>query len=252
MEFCRYAYIKFMTAYKGVKVGVIFAAAPQRDGTFVFGMTRKYYADYANNSNCKDFILETHCIPWYEPADLAFFKAKTMGAALIMGSSTYKSIRDTGSNLLGRKIIVLSTTMKEQDDIMGEKGTMKRPIIIDGGLLAAVIAAINIAPYGKIFVIGGESLIEEAMKSGIVNKAYITLIHKDLSNIPSGTNHICILKNLSSPWMLAACKEAILTEKNNENRVVTPYVLKNAKWLSIKTALLLKYEKGGKKFEWKE
>ena len=45
-------------------------------------------------------------MPWYLPADLKFFKRKTLGKPLIMGRTTFESI---GRPLPGREVIVLST-----------------------------------------------------------------------------------------------------------------------------------------------
>lgn len=44
-------------------------------------------------------------IPWHIPADFAYFKAQTMGKAIIMGKTTYHSI---GRFLPGRKNVVLT------------------------------------------------------------------------------------------------------------------------------------------------
>jgi dihydrofolate reductase len=44
-------------------------------------------------------------LPWHIPEDFAFFKATTMGQALLMGRKTYESI---GRPLPGRTTIVLS------------------------------------------------------------------------------------------------------------------------------------------------
>jgi dihydrofolate reductase len=47
-------------------------------------------------------------IPWHLPEDFKFFKATTMGHAILMGRKTYESI---GKPLPGRENIVLSRTM---------------------------------------------------------------------------------------------------------------------------------------------
>ena len=47
-------------------------------------------------------------IPWHLPEDFKFFKATTMGHAIVMGRKTYESI---GRPLPGRENIVLSRTM---------------------------------------------------------------------------------------------------------------------------------------------
>ena len=49
-------------------------------------------------------------IPWHLPEDFKFFKATTIGHAILMGRKTYESI---GKPLPGRENIVLSRTMPE-------------------------------------------------------------------------------------------------------------------------------------------
>lgn len=49
-------------------------------------------------------------IPWHLPEDFKFFKATTMGHAIVMGRKTYESI---GKPLPGRENIILSRTMTE-------------------------------------------------------------------------------------------------------------------------------------------
>jgi len=53
-------------------------------------------------------------IPWHLPEDFKFFKATTMGHAILMGRKTYESI---GKPLPGRENIVLSRTMPETPGI---------------------------------------------------------------------------------------------------------------------------------------
>ena len=53
-------------------------------------------------------------IPWHLPEDFKFFKATTMGHAILMGRKTYESI---GKPLPGRENIVLSRTMPEPPGI---------------------------------------------------------------------------------------------------------------------------------------
>ncbi|MEO6079334.1 MAG: dihydrofolate reductase [Steroidobacteraceae bacterium] len=52
-----------------------------------------------------DVIGRDNALPWYQPADLAFFKRVTMGKPILMGRRTYDSI---GKPLPGRLNIVLS------------------------------------------------------------------------------------------------------------------------------------------------
>lgn len=53
-------------------------------------------------------------IPWHLPEDFKFFKATTMGHAIVMGRKTYESI---GKPLPGRENIILSRTMPETPGI---------------------------------------------------------------------------------------------------------------------------------------
>lgn len=53
-------------------------------------------------------------IPWHLPEDFKFFKATTMGHAILMGRKTYESI---GKPLPSRENIVLSRTMPETPGI---------------------------------------------------------------------------------------------------------------------------------------
>ncbi len=53
-------------------------------------------------------------IPWHLPEDFKFFKATTMGHAILMGRKTYESI---GKPLPGRENIVLSRTMPDTSGV---------------------------------------------------------------------------------------------------------------------------------------
>ena len=46
-------------------------------------------------------------LPWHLPADMAFFKAKTLGKAILMGRKTFESI---GRPLPGRRNLVLTSS----------------------------------------------------------------------------------------------------------------------------------------------
>jgi len=76
-------------------------------------------------------------IPWHLPEDFKFFKATTMGHAILMGRKTYESI---GKPLPGRENIVLSRTMSETpgvtviqsiDDL--KEPTDRRDLFVIGG-----------------------------------------------------------------------------------------------------------------------
>ena len=79
-------------------------------------------------------------IPWHLPEDFKFFKATTMGHAILMGRKTYASI---GKPLPGRENIVLSRTMPETPGItvIRSLDELKEP-----------------ADGRDLFVIGGEEI----------------------------------------------------------------------------------------------
>jgi dihydrofolate reductase len=83
-------------------------------------------------------------LPWHLPADLAHFKATTMGAPVLMGRRTYQSI---GRALPGRRNIVLSQTLQ---DSAAPAGVEVVPTLDEA------LRRVQDAPCG--FVIGGQAL----------------------------------------------------------------------------------------------
>ena len=95
-------------------------------------------------------------IPWHLPEDFKFFKATTMGHAILMGRKTYESI---GKPLPGRENIVLSRTMPETQGI-----TVIRSL--DG---------LKESSDGRdLFVIGGEEIYRLLLPK--VQELYVTKI----------------------------------------------------------------------------
>lgn len=95
-------------------------------------------------------------IPWHLPEDFKFFKATTMGHAILMGRKTYESI---GKPLPGRENIVLSRTMPEIQGItvIRSLDELKEPT--DGR---------------DLFVIGGEEIYRLLLPK--VQELYVTKV----------------------------------------------------------------------------
>ena len=95
-------------------------------------------------------------IPWHLPEDFKFFKATTMGHAILMGRKTYESI---GKPLPGRENIVLSRTMPETQGItiIRSLDELKEPT--DGR---------------DLFVIGGEEIYRLLLPK--VQELYVTKV----------------------------------------------------------------------------
>ena len=85
-------------------------------------------------------------LPWHYSADLQYFKETTMGATLVMGSSTWRSI---GRALPGRQSVVLSRS--------------EIPDLAEGVLLChSVKQVLERAERfdGDVFIIGGAGVFE--------------------------------------------------------------------------------------------
>lgn len=97
----------------------------------------------------KDRVIGSNgLIPWNIPQDMAFFKEQTMGAAVIMGRTTWESIPEKFRPLAGRVNIVMS----------------KNPDYTARGALVVhnTSRAMSIARYNpNIFIIGGEVIYNQ-------------------------------------------------------------------------------------------
>ena len=95
-------------------------------------------------------------IPWHLPEDFKFFKATTMGHAILMGRKTFESI---GKPLPGRENIVLSRTMPETAGviIIRSLDELKEP-----------------ADGRDLFVIGGEEVYRLLLPR--VQELYVTKV----------------------------------------------------------------------------
>lgn len=97
-------------------------------------------------------------MPWLLPADLEYFRKKTLGHPVIMGRKTHESI---GRILPGRKNIVISS----------QKGY--RPIV--GAFLAKNLKeALALAGRTRCYIIGGARVYEEALP--LADRIYLTAV----------------------------------------------------------------------------
>ena len=97
-------------------------------------------------------------LPWYLPADLAYFKKITTGNSILMGRKTYESI---GRALPNRRNIVI--TRNSETSFSGCE-------VVD-----SIDAALSITKNdNEVMVIGGASLCEQLLPE--VTRLYITKI----------------------------------------------------------------------------
>jgi dihydrofolate reductase len=99
-------------------------------------------------------------IPWHLPEDFKFFKATTMGHAILMGRKTYESI---GRPLPGRENIVLSLTMPETAGVTVIRSLDELQEPTDGR---------------DLFVIGGEEIYRLMLPS--VQELYVTKVPRQI------------------------------------------------------------------------
>lgn len=102
-------------------------------------------------------------LPWHIPEDLQFFKATTMGHAMIMGRRTYESI---GKALPGRRSIVVTQGV-------AAPGCEAAP---------SVFSAIELARTTdqEPVIIGGARLYTEALP--MATRLYLTEIDREVEN----------------------------------------------------------------------
>lgn len=100
-------------------------------------------------------------MPWHIPGDLAYFKEKTMGKAIVMGRKTFESI---GRVLPGRKNIIItrnSSYKAEGADVVTN-------------LPDAVALAKNY--HDEVMIIGGEQIFRAILPKA--DRLYVTFIEQ--------------------------------------------------------------------------
>ena len=108
-------------------------------------------------------IGKDNAMPWHLPADLAHFKAVTLGKPIVMGRKTYESLV---CPLPGRTNIVVT----RQTDYQAPGCIIAQDL--DG--------AINACPdsESEAFIIGGGLLYHEAL--ALADRIYLTLIPREI------------------------------------------------------------------------
>lgn len=101
-------------------------------------------------------------MPWHIPNELAYFKEKTMGKAIVMGRNTFESI---GRPLPGRLNIVITRNAAYKPDGVT--------------VVHSIEDAIELARkhHEEVMVIGGEQIFKEVLP--YTDLMYVTLIQKE-------------------------------------------------------------------------
>ena len=107
-------------------------------------------------------------LPWHLPEDLRYFKATTMGHAIIMGRKTWESI---GRPLPGRTSIVVTGNPSYQADGAKVVHSVEQAV-----QLAQALAEID--GSSEAFVIGGAALYAAAMP--VASRFHLTRVHGEV------------------------------------------------------------------------
>ena len=111
-------------------------------------------------------------MPWHLPADLARFRALTMGKPIIMGRLTHVSL---GRVLKGRHNIVLSRQRRFQTPDFQEQELTMVHSLEEALDRAREVASNNVK---EIAVIGGASIYEQALP--VVDRIHLTVVHASI------------------------------------------------------------------------
>lgn len=101
-------------------------------------------------------------MPWHIPNELAYFKEKTMGKAIVMGRSTFESI---GRPLPGRLNIVISRNTSYNAEGVTVVHSIKEAIEVAN------------KHHEEVMIIGGEQIFKEVLP--YADLLYITLIEHE-------------------------------------------------------------------------
>ena len=102
-------------------------------------------------------------MPWHLPDDLRYFKAVTMGKAIIMGRKTFDSL---GKALPGRINIVITRNRSWHHDGVNVVHTLD----------AALQLAETLSTADEIMVIGGEQIYRQAIDRA--DRLYLTRVYQ--------------------------------------------------------------------------
>lgn len=105
-------------------------------------------------------------MPWHIPEDLKWFKEKTKGHTVVMGSRTYESI---GRPLPNRRNVVITRNLN------GEWVWLQKSGVDDS--FKSFSDALGHIPAG-FFVIGGQHIYQEAIRA-LPKKMYLTRVYGD-------------------------------------------------------------------------
>ena len=135
-------------------------------------------------------------MPWYLPADLAWFKKNTLNKPVIMGRKTFESI---GRPLPNRHNIVISRQIEPSDNKISNVSWVK-----------SIDEAISLAQAqqpDEVFIIGGGNIYQQVLP--LIDRLYLTHIDAELQGDTYFPDY------LSEQWQVIYQQDHQADEKNS-------------------------------------
>lgn len=132
-------------------------------------------------------------LPWHLPNDFRYFKNKTWGLPVIMGSNTFESMQ---KDLAGRMNIVVTR----------KTDWHPKNVFIANSIEEAIDKAKD-SDAKEIFIIGGGKIFHETI--GIIDRIYLTRVH---TKVEGDTSYPEID---TSKWKKVSVEDHPADEKNN-------------------------------------
>jgi dihydrofolate reductase len=148
-------------------------------------------------------------IPWHLPEDMEMFKKTTENHTVVMGRKTWDSLPERFKPLDRRINIIISKTINE-DEIVEYPATF-----VAREFDQAILFSKTFYPKRRVFIIGGQSIYEQALQANIVDEVIATEVYKTYE----GDTFFPVLDNNWKGWTLIRRDEFnILTYQkvNNE------------------------------------
>lgn len=101
-------------------------------------------------------------LPWRSPADMARFKALTLGSSVVMGRKTWDSLPPKFRPLPNRKNYVLSLAPGKASALLAQG--------------AVPVVSLDYTPPDA-WLIGGAQIYNQALEQGLVTELYVTQVH---------------------------------------------------------------------------
>ena len=140
---------------------------------------------------------------WNISSDIERYRKITKGGILIMGNTTYKSLRK--KRLTYHYNIVISSGKHENLSFQEPFGTSE--VIFVNSVYQAIEVATKISEeYNKeIFIVGGKSIYEQFEKENVITKIYHTIVNKNFNDkkpytlYTPNTNNFKLIHNENLP-----------------------------------------------------